>query len=795
MTNVLQPAPPTQRQGIFNEALVPGALGGPRVTLIDVLESRVENDADYCAYKYLSDDGSVSTLTMGRLAQRARAIAGRLSEVCSPGDRVLLVYPPGLEFVAAFFGCLYAGVLPVPATYPKPRRPMPRLLAIGSDCGAALALTVSQTLDTLQLPRSAAEMEQIQWLATDTVSEDRASDWRRPVLQPDDLAFLQYTSGSTSDPKGVMVTHRNLLHNLAMIHRAFGLERLHADGVEPVSVWWLPAYHDMGLIGGILGAVHNRGRLVLMSPASFLKRPLGWLRAMSDHRATVSGGPNFAYSLCVSKTTPEERRELDLSKWRLAFCGAEPIRPDTLRRFAEAFACAGFREEAFYPCYGLAEATLLVSGSDGPRRPLVKRVDRGALSEHRVVEVENDQEQAVQALVGCGTTWLGQEVAIVDTETHRRLPERQVGEIWVRGLSVAKGYWDRPEDTRLDFLATIAGEEPKTFLRTGDLGFVSDGELFVTGREKEMIIVRGRNLYPHDIELSVSRSHPALTAGAGASFAVEVDGEERLVAVHEVDRQFRNGDLHDVIRRARRAIVDDHDLDPYAVVLIRTASLPRTTSGKVQRNLCRRQYLDGGLTVVAQWTNGGGSGDASDGRPPPAGDGASHSGTHQPASAGSVVASPTTRRKPLPFTKPDRPLTASEIDRLAERIEVFLLDWLAARAAAVAGEVHRDRPFAEFGLDSLSAVELSAELEQWLHVQLTPVVAWNYPTPAAMSRYLAELAGGVAAPPAVQEGLPVETADADFERLLAEVEGLSETEAQAALSGPTTRSGESTIAD
>mgnify|MGYP001030106139 CR=1 FL=1 len=271
--------------------------------------------------------------------------------------------------------------------------------------------------------------------------------------------------------------------------------------------------------------------------------------------------------------------------------------------FAEAFACAGFREEAFYPCYGLAEATLLVSGSDGPRRPLVKRVDRGALSEHRVVEVENDQEQAVQALVGCGTTWLGQEVAIVDTETHRRLPERQVGEIWVRGLSVAKGYWNRPEDTRLDFLATIAGEEPKTLLRTGDLGFVSDGELFVTGREKEMIIVRGRNLYPHDIELSVGHSHPALTTGAGASFSVDVDGEERLVVVYEVDRQYRNGDLADVIRGARRAIVDDHELDPHAVVLIRMASLPRTTSGKVQRNLCRQQFLDGSLNVVAQWTN------------------------------------------------------------------------------------------------------------------------------------------------------------------------------------------------
>ena len=269
----------------------------------------------------------------------------------------------------------------------------------------------------------------------------------------------------------------------------------------------------------------------------------------------------------------------------------------------EAFASAGFREDAFYPCYGLAEATLLVTGSDGPQRPLVKRVDRAALAEHRVVEVDDRAGQSSQALVGCGEPWLGQEVAIVDVETRRRLPEHQVGEIWVRGSSVAKGYWNRPENTRLDFQATIEGDEPKTYLRTGDLGFLSDGNLFVTGREKEMIIVRGRNLYPHDIELSVTRSHPALATGAGASFAVEADGEERLVVVHEVDRQYRNGDLDDVIRCARRAIVDDHELDPQAIVLIRMASLPRTTSGKVQRNLCRQQFLDGSLNVVAQWTS------------------------------------------------------------------------------------------------------------------------------------------------------------------------------------------------
>ena len=406
-----------------------------------------------------------------------------------------------------------------------------------------------------------------------------------------------------------------------------------------------------------------------------------------------------------------------------------------------------------------------------------------------MVEVEDRADQPSQALVGCGTPWLGQEVAIVDVETRRRLPEHQVGEIWLHGSSVAKGYWSRPEDTRLDFRATIEGEDQKTYLRTGDLGFLSDGNLFVTGREKEMIIVRGRNLYPHDIELSAGRSHPALTTGAGASFSVEVDGEERLVVVYEVDRQYRNGDLEEVIRCARRAIVDDHELDPHALVLIRMASLPRTTSGKVQRNLCRQQFLDGSLNVVAQWTNdqprrGDPSGAFAPARTPSLRPRPSTAIVGEAASAaGSPLASLRKLPKPPPFIKPDRPLTASEIDRLSERIESFLLDWLIERAGAATSDANRDRPFAEYGLDSLAAVELSVELEQWLHVQLTPIVAWNYPTPAALARYLAELASGLAPTGSPPEELPGQADEAEFERLLAEVENLSDSEARAALAG------------
>jgi acyl carrier protein len=306
-----------------------------------------------------------------------------------------------------------------------------------------------------------------------------------------------------------------------------------------------------------------------------------------------------------------------------------------------------------------------------------------------------------------------------------------------------------------------------------------------------MIIVRGRNLYPHDIELSVARSHPALTTGAGASFAIQVDGEERLVVVYEVDRQYRSGDLDDVIRCARRAIVDDHELDPHALVLIRMASLARTTSGKVQRNLCRQQFLDGGLNVVAQWANDQPRRGASSGDSAAADSGAESPSPAVPATlggeavsaAGSPVVSLGRLSKPPLFTKPDRPLTASEVDRLAERIESFVLDWLIERAGAATGEANRDRPFAEYGLDSLAAVELSAGLEQWLHVQLTPIVAWNYPTPAALARYLAELAGGMAASGSPPEAVPGQADEAEFERMLADVESLSENEAQAELAG------------
>ena len=388
-------------------------------------------------------------------------------------------------------------------------------------------------------------------------------------------------------------------------------------------------------------------------------------------------------------------------------------------------------------------------------------------------ELDSTSDFAAQQLVGCGGPWLGQELLIVDPDTRRKLPELRVGEIWIRGGSVAQGYWNRANDTLADFHACTADDPTIRYMRTGDLGFFSDGHLFITGRVKEVIIVRGRNLYPQDIELTVGRAHPALAAGTGAAFAVDIDGDERLVTVHEVDRQYRNGDFDELFRSVRRAVVTEHELDPYAIVLIRQASLPRTTSGKIQRNLCRQQYVAGELNVVANWVH-------LNGRAKEAGSGRRAEAAEPQDGSASLPAeaSASRPRKEPAFQVPDRPLSAFEIDRMAEQIETWLLEWLVERAGVSADDLDGNRPFAECGLDSLSAVELSQELEDWLHVQLTPIVAWNYPTPASLAKYLAAAAGGG---PQAEPAPPTGESQEDFERMLAEIESLSEDDARAEL--------------
>jgi acyl-CoA synthetase (AMP-forming)/AMP-acid ligase II/acyl carrier protein len=799
-------------------------------SLVEMLEAQEAAYAQRIATVFCRDDGGRVEQTYAELARRAKSIAAGLQRGLRPGDRALLVFPPGMDFVSAFFGCIYAGVLAVPATYPKPRRPMPRLTAIAQDCRPTAVLTTSQTLATLEVARAAPELAGIQWIAIDEIP-DAAADWVCPDLDRDSLAFLQYTSGSTSDPKGVMVSHGNLLHNLEMIHHGFGF----GDTVpaESSAVFWLPSYHDMGLIGGILEPLYIGGRTVLMSPASFLQRPLRWLQMISQYNAVVSGAPNFAYELCVQKTTPEQRRELDLSCWRVAFCGAEPIRPCTLQSFAEAFEPCGFSEDAFYPCYGLAEATLIVTGGRGAARPTITNVARGELARHRVVEIPADSPDA-QSLVACGGPLLEQDVSIVDPDSRLRCADDEVGEIWIASPAVARGYWNRPRENAATFDAHLADDAAGTrYLRTGDLGFLADGQLYVTGRRKDVIIIRGRNHYPQDLERTAERAHDALCVSGGAVFALDGEDEERLVVVQEVDRQFRDGDYEPVLRAVRREIAREHDVEAHAVVLIRQADLPRTTSGKVQRQLCRQRYLQGDLKVLAQWIapsrmspagNGhAGNGHASNGsnghtsaavngrvseilkghgnngheqnghagnehvsngqsrsHADPAGNGAKVNGQVAAAEHNGHELQRAAPRKTAPSMTPE------EVDRLAERIETWLLDWLQRRAEVPPGELDRDKPLADYGIDSLAAVELSHELEGWLGIELTPVLAWNHPTAALLARYLASETAQAAAPVAAEEAPAPRVqsvADASFDDLLREIENLSDDEAQAAIGG------------
>ncbi|RKI25934.1 fatty acyl-AMP ligase, partial [Corallococcus sp. AB004] len=485
-------------------------------------------------YTFLGDDGEETVWSASDLDVRARRIASALRERGAQGERVLLLYPPGLDYIAGFFGCLYAGAVAVPAYPPDPmrlERTLPRLRAIIQDARASVVLTTSGILGLSDFVfEQAPDFRALHWMATDELPEGGERDWVAPEgLGAESLAFLQYTSGSTGTPKGVMLTHGNLLHNLSLIHGAFGAR------ADSVGVIWLPPYHDMGLIGGILEPLYGGFPVTLMSPMAFLKRPMAWLEAVSRYGGSISGGPNFAFDLCVRKSTPEQRRALDLSRWEVAFCGAEPIRPETLERFVEAFGPSGFRREAFFPCYGLAEGTLIVSGGEKSAPPVSVTISGEGLERHRAEEV-GAVEPGARTLVGCGQTLAEQRIAIVDPETLERRGPGEVGEIWVSGPSVAQGYWGREEATRETFQARIARENGGPYLRTGDLGFLRpEGELYVTGRRKDLIILRGRNHYPQDLEATVEGAHPALRPGGGAVFSVEVGGEERAVVVQEID--------------------------------------------------------------------------------------------------------------------------------------------------------------------------------------------------------------------------------------------------------------------
>ncbi len=570
------------------------AFDPPSTTLVDVL--RYWSNVQPNKVAFYSTDGETdgdTAVTFAELDHAARAIAVKILEKHRPGSRGLLLYPPSIEFVSGFFGCLYAGCICVPAYPPRRNRKGARILGIAEDCQAQFALTTADTISQIRKDEGTkAETNSLAFIGSDTIDRSLAIQYTDLPIPPSDLAVLQYTSGSTGQPKGVMLTHANLVRNCEMISELF--EANHSA----IGVSWLPMYHDMGLVGGVLSPMSMGASMVLMSPMSFLQRPVRWLRAISKYRANTSGGPNFAYQLCVDKVTEEELQGLDLSSWQLAFNGAEPVRASTLEQFSHKFASVGFTHQSHFPCYGMAETTLIVTG--GPRQspPVIKHFDArrlGARMVHRLDEPTND----TRSLVGCGRATHNAVLLIVDTLTKRSLPENEIGEIWVNSPSVGNGYWGKDEISSETFHAyTDDGQGP--FLRTGDLGFWSEGQLFVAGRVKDLIIVRGVNRYPQDIEQTVEECHESISSSAAAAFADDAGPRERLIITVEVQRSLED-DWNPVVQAIRRSVTQSHELPPDAVVLVRHSSLPRTSSGKIQRHACLRDFREGNLRVIHQW--------------------------------------------------------------------------------------------------------------------------------------------------------------------------------------------------
>lgn len=564
-------------------------------TIMDILRLRAGTQRDEPVFAFLGNgDEETGRLSFHALDFRARAIARHLHGLARPNDRILLLYSPSLDFIEAFFGCLYAGMAPVPIKPPRRTQSLDKVAGIASDCGAAGALTDSSLFPELQ-GRFAefASLREMPLACTDAIQGEQASalaaDWKRPDVGKETLAFLQYTSGSTGFPKGVCVSHGNLLYNAEMTNAGFGHD------ANTIMAGWLPLFHDMGLVGGVMQPVYNGFLSALMPPASFLQKPMRWLKAISKYRATTSGGPNFGFELCVQKFRHEQLEGVDLSSWKVAFNGAEPVSAKTIRDFTRTFAPFGFRASMHQPCYGMAEATLIISGGDIDLDPKIRMFEAASLEQGLAVPNASESGEIpgkFRELVGCGSTMLDQEIRIVDPESLAECRDLQIGEIWIRGENVSAGYWNKTELNQSVFQARIRGGDDRRYLRTGDLGFLMGKELFVSGRLKDLVIIKGRNLFPQDLEAAIESSHPAFQAGGCAAFSIDSEFGEKLVAVQEIRREYRKTvSFPELFAAAREAIAREFDVQLADLVQIPQATLPKTSSGKTMRRRCREMYL------------------------------------------------------------------------------------------------------------------------------------------------------------------------------------------------------------
>jgi len=628
-------------------------------SLVEIISKRATVQPDDVVYKYLGDGiNETESFTFKEIDRVARSIAEALSKKLSKGDRVLLLFPQGLQYVAALYGCFYGGFIAIPAYPPRRNRKMDRINSIIEDSGAAAGLVTEDVFKTIE--RNFAEDELLkgmEWFQYETISTNTNPPALSNLPKPEDVAFIQYTSGSTGNPKGVMITHKNIVYNSDFIRRSFGFDR-HTVGMN-----WLPIFHDMGLVGGIFQAAFLGLINIGMPPVAFLKNPLNWLKAIDKYKATTGGGPNFSFDYCVQKIKPEEVEGLDLSSIKNFYCGGEPVRKKTFEEFPKAFKGAKVRTNQMFAVYGMAETTLIVTGKDPATEPSFVRVDQDALSKNRLVFAPEDAKGI--NLVSNGRVWMDTKVAIVNPETFVEVDENSIGEVWISGPTVAKGYWNKPEENKRTFNAYLSnGQGP--WLRSGDLGFMYQDELYITGRLKDLIIIRGVNYYPNDIEYSIQQSHEAFKPNSGAAFSIHKDGIEKLVIVQELERNYlRNTDFDELMAHIRKTIADEHELEVYSIALIRTGSIPLTSSGKIQRRQTRYEFLTGKLNVVASW---------------------------QLDEQAPEVEEPS-------FTEPTE-----------DAIREWLVQWIMKNQHFKREEIDLDTPITSYGIDSLAAVTLEQEI-------------------------------------------------------------------------------------
>ncbi|QDF04739.1 AMP-binding protein [Myxococcus xanthus] len=670
-------------------------------TLQELLSHRARTQPDREVFSFLGGRGEkVATLTYGALHQRATAIAAALRPGLKPGDTALLLYPSGLEFIAGFFGVLQAGGIPVPLCPPRGKSDVRRVATTRANAKAQVVLTSNELLPLLRPMSGLPDWSTVQWVASDALpaTAPDASLGEPPPARSSDTAYLQYTSGSTAAPKGVMITHRNALFNATDIQQSLGLTE---DGLV---VSWLPMFHDFGMVFTLFAVLTSGARAVLLAPETFIKDPLTWLRALSEHRATHTGSPNFGYQRCVTHVAPEHRKDLDLSALRCAVSGSEPIRYETLRAFADAYKGVGFSYDVFDCGFGLAESTLRVTTG---QRSRVLALHRDELERGAVTPVEETSPHCRQ-LVSCGKTSHGERphemrLEIVDPRTRQPSPPGKVGHVWVAGPSVSPGYYENPEATRATFHNELAGGDGTKFLDTGDLGFLDHGELFITGRAKELIIIRGENHYPQDIESTAVTAMPRLRDDSTVAISAERETENSIVLLAEAPDDAGAEDVTELAAPVARAISESHGLTLSRFVLVAKRSLPRTTSGKLQRLQSKEAWLRGDLSVLATWEN---------------------------ARGGDVDTAPA---------------VAPELDGLHWRaIESWGRAWLARQLRLPDAHVTAQTPFTHLGLSSVDALAFSGALERLLGRKVPATTFFDHPTLRDLAQSLQQAAGDVA---------------------------------------------------